>query len=219
MNGYLDGMSEIVLAHEGTIDKFVGDAVVAFFGAPMDQPDHAERAVDCAIKLDEFAREFADDVKRGGFEFGRTRIGVHTGEVVVGNFGGSKRFDYTVFGDAVNTAARLESANAHLGTSICVSAATAGRCEKIRFRPIADLGLKGKSASLEVFEPVTQTESAVCDIAAYEQAFEKLKVGDGSAYNMFEELNAAFPGDVLVNFHLDRLKAGLTGINVVLETK
>ena len=97
------------------MDKIVGDAVVSFFGAPSDQPDHAAMAVHCALKLDAFARQYAEDQQARGINFGITRIGVNTGMTAVGNFGGDAFFNYTAHGDAVNTAARMESVNKHLG--------------------------------------------------------------------------------------------------------
>ena len=121
LNSYLDAMAEIVLDHDGTLDKFIGDAVMAFFGAPVADPAHSERAISCALNMDRFAREFE---KEHGL---KTRIGVHTGGVIVGNVGGERRFDYTVIGDAVNTAARLEGVNKFLGpdkdriTTVCIS--------------------------------------------------------------------------------------------------
>jgi adenylate cyclase len=128
LNEYLDGVCQIIMDHGGTIDKIVGDAVHAIFNAPIDQPDHAVRAVTCALALDAFGRQFAAAKRREGMPFGQTRIGVNSGPAVVGNFGGSRRFDYTAHGDAINTAARLESVNKHLGTSICVAGATARQC-------------------------------------------------------------------------------------------
>ncbi len=121
LNSYLDEMADIVLDHNGTLDKFIGDAVMAFFGAPVADPAHSERAISCALRMDGFAREFE---KEHGL---KTRIGVHTGSVIVGNVGGERRFDYTVIGDAVNTAARLEGVNKFLGpdkdhiTTVCIS--------------------------------------------------------------------------------------------------
>ena len=144
LNAYLDGMSRIVLDHGGTIDKFVGDAVVSLFGAPNHIDDHATRAVACAMALDAFARGFAAAERADGIPFGNTRIGVHTGTAVVGNFGGAARFDYTAIGDAVNVAARLESANKTFGSTICVSEACVERCPGQHFRPMGDLVLKGR---------------------------------------------------------------------------
>ena len=86
--------------------------------------------------------------------FGATRIGVHAGPALVGNFGGSRFFDYTAYGDTINTAARLEAANKHLGTRICVSAAVADGAENFRGRPVGDLVLRGRSEPLRAYEPL-----------------------------------------------------------------
>ena len=110
LNEYLDGTCRIVLRHGGTIDKIVGDALHVMFNAPGDQPDHAERAVECALGLDEFCCRYAAGQRALGIHLGNTRIGVNTGETVVGNFGGATRFDYTAHGDAINTAARRQDA-------------------------------------------------------------------------------------------------------------
>ena len=127
LNEYLGGMTDIVFAHEGTVAKIVGDALHVLFGAPGDQPDHATRAVACALELDAVGRGVPRRLERKGVNLGATRIGVHAGPAMVGNFGGSRFFDYTAYGDTINTAARLETANKHLGTRICVSAIVAGR--------------------------------------------------------------------------------------------
>jgi class 3 adenylate cyclase len=227
LNDYLDGMSRIVMEHGGTIDKFVGDAVFAFFGAPQRQPDHAARAVACALDLDRFASDFAARRRGEGIDFGDTRIGVHTGEATVGNFGGEARFDYTAIGDAVNTAARLESVNKHLGTRMCVSGATAERCPApgftpgfnpgagVALRPVGRLVLKGKEGGVECFEPVAEGGS----LAAYREAFALMESGAAEAEARFAALAAAAPDDRLAAFHLARLRRGETGAEVVMAEK
>ncbi len=151
LNRYLSGMSDVVMAHGGTVDKYIGDAVVAFFGAPLEQPDHAARALAAALDMDAFARDFEARCAADGLAFGITRIGVHSGTVTVGNFGSESRFDYTAIGDAMNTAARLESLNKHLGTRICISQAVAGSLAPEAVRPVGDLVLKGRREALTVF--------------------------------------------------------------------
>jgi len=159
LNAYLDGICGVVMDHGGTIDKLVGDAVVAMFNAPLDQPDHPERAVRCALAIDAFAEAFRVQQQAAGLPFGRTRVGVNTGPAVVGNFGGNRRFDYTAHGDAINTAARLESANKDLGTRICVSASAAERCPGIRFQARGTLQLRGKQQHTDVFEPLGEASA------------------------------------------------------------
>src|SRR2546430_1073748 len=111
LNEYMGGMTDIVFTHEGTVAKIIGDGIHILFNAPGDQPDYATRAVACAHELDAWAEEFKQRWRAAGVNFGATRIGVHAGPALVGNFGGSKFFDYTAHGDTINTAARLQAAN------------------------------------------------------------------------------------------------------------
>jgi len=136
LNDYLAGMTAVVFAHDGTVAKIVGDALHVLFGAPGEQPDHATRSVMCSLALDAFARGFRQLWNDRGVPLGATRIGVHAGPAIVGNFGGSRFFEYTAYGDTINVAARLESANKQLGTSICVSASVAARVEGFLGRPL-----------------------------------------------------------------------------------
>src|SRR5690349_3019590 len=145
LNEYLTGMTDIVFAQDGTVAKIVGDALHVLFGAPGEQPDHAARAVACALSLDEFAETFRERCKKKGIVLGITRIGVHAGPAIVGNFGGGRFFDYTAYGDTVNDAAGLESANKSLGTHVCVSSMLAEKVKDFCGRPIGDLLLRGKS--------------------------------------------------------------------------
>ena len=154
LNEYLEVMTEMVQKHGGMVDKFIGDAVVAIFNAPVDLPDHAQAAVRCALEMDSYSRAYSAEQKARGVPFGLTRIGVHTGVAMVGNFGSRTRHNYTASGDAVNTAARLEGLNKYFGTTISVSGATRGLCNGIQFRPSASVVLKGKSNAIEVWEPL-----------------------------------------------------------------
>src|SRR5207302_11338370 len=108
LNDYVVGMTDIVFVHEGTVAKIIGDAIQVLFNAPGDQPDYATRAVACAHDLDAWAEDFSARWKVRGVNFGTTRIGIHAGPALVGNFGGNRFFDYTAYGDSINIAARLE---------------------------------------------------------------------------------------------------------------
>src|SRR5206468_4836978 len=154
LNEYVGGMTEIVFAHEGTVAKIIGDAIQVLFNAPGDQPDYATRAVACAHDLDAWSQDFCARQKAKGVNFGATRIGAHAGPALVGNFGGNRFFDYTAYGDSINIAARLEAANKHLGTRICVSASIAEGAENFQGRPVGELVLRGRSEPLRAFEPL-----------------------------------------------------------------
>jgi adenylate cyclase len=222
LNAYLDEMIGIAFAHNGTLDRIVGDAVAIMFSAPVPQPDHRQRALTCAITMQRFAARYSDDLKAKGVAFGHTRIGVHTGEVIVGNFGGSTIFDYRALGDPVNTAARLESVNKHLGTKICVSEATLSGCAGVVTRPVGRLVLKGKSQPLMVFQPINdglEFDGAPLDDPQYAAAYALLEQDADAARRAFEQLAASRPQDPLVKLHLTRLQDGQTGDLIVMTEK
>jgi adenylate cyclase len=97
LSGYLEGMTEVVFAHEGTVAKIIGDAMHVLFGAPADQPDAASRAIACALALDTHAEQYRHEWIARGAPLGITRIGVHAGPAIVGNFGGGRLYDYTAY--------------------------------------------------------------------------------------------------------------------------
>ena len=154
LNDYLDRLSAVVLEHGGTLDKFVGDAVVAFWGAPIAYPDDGERAVKAAYAMYLAGEEFRKAAPEGVPKIGRTRVGVHYGDAVVGNFGGEGRIQYTALGDAMNTAARLEGANKPLDTKVLISREAAERSGLDWFRPMGSVTLRGRNTPVEIFEPV-----------------------------------------------------------------
>jgi adenylate cyclase len=156
LNEYLEKMAEVVYRHGGTLDKFIGDAVMAFWGAPLPRADHARRAVDAGLdmleELDRLnARWAAEGAGTARLEIG---IGINTGEAVVGNIGSlSHKLDYTAIGDTVNLASRLEGLNKQYGTHLIVSESTLSAAgDGFLARPIDAVKVKGKEQSVHIFE-------------------------------------------------------------------
>ncbi|MCT2557463.1 adenylate/guanylate cyclase domain-containing protein [Tsuneonella sp. YG55] len=155
VNRYLSMLSKAVLDHGGVLDKFVGDAVVAFWGAPIARPDDAERASLGAYALWQAGEAFRADVAAAEPDLppiGRTRVGLHFGEAVVGNFGGENRIQYTALGDSMNTAARLEAANKALETRMLASREIVERSNLDWWRPMGRIVLRGRSKPVEVYD-------------------------------------------------------------------
>jgi adenylate cyclase len=154
LNAYFSAMTQIVEEHGGFVDKFIGDAVVAVFGAPVADPRHAENAVRAAVKMRDLLNDPACKLAIGDGRI-RARIGVNTGSVLVGNIGSPRRFNYTVMGDAVNLASRLEGVNKKYGTGIVVSEDTARACGgAVEFREIDTVRVVGRAQPVALFEPL-----------------------------------------------------------------
>jgi adenylate cyclase len=167
--------------------------------------------------MDRFARAFRAGAAANGHDFGATRIGVHSGGATVGNFGGAARMEYMAHGDVVNTVARLEGANKFLNTSIVVSESTARLVRTASLRPVAELGLVGRSTRLAVFEPVQA--GALLTLQEYMSAYDLLRRGAPEARAAFEALHARDPADGVVRLHLERLRHGASGVIIRLESK
>ncbi|HEV3485797.1 MAG TPA: adenylate/guanylate cyclase domain-containing protein, partial [Vicinamibacterales bacterium] len=153
LNEYFSRMVEIVFRHKGTVDKFVGDMVMALFGAPLDDADHAEHAVTAAVDM---VRELGELNQKWAAE-GRAQldigIGVNSGDMIAGNIGSSSIMSYTVIGDNVNLGARLESLNKDYKTRIIISDATRSRLHgNYDIRPLGDVVVKGKTRPVAIFE-------------------------------------------------------------------
>ncbi|MFZ4382023.1 MAG: adenylate/guanylate cyclase domain-containing protein, partial [Sandarakinorhabdus sp.] len=219
LNAYLDGACTIILKHQGTIDKFIGDAIMAIFNAPIAQSDHAERAVKCALELDVYAEDFRKKQNAAGIPIGVTRIGIHTGFATVGNFGSSSRMDFTALGDTVNTAARTEGVNKYFGTRICVTEETVSECPNLKFRPIGDVVLKGKTKPVGLFSPVSADDAATNVVTDYMVAYDLLKAEDPRGIDSFQALAGQYPGDAVIAYHSRRIAAGATSSLIVLEDK
>jgi len=175
MNKYLTLMSGVVARHDGYVDKFIGDAVMAVWGAPVVVEDAERKAVetalDCQKALAEFNREVVPDFLPSG-QIG-TRIGVATGFAVAGNMGSSERLNYTVTGDMVNLSARLEGANKEYGTSIMISDLTAEKLgDGFVLRRLDRLVVKGKTVPVPVFEVLGRAGEVADEVLARRNAFE-----------------------------------------------
>jgi class 3 adenylate cyclase len=218
LNEYLDGACDIILKYEGTIDKFIGDAIMAIFNAPIRQADHAERAVRCALELDAYAEAFRKDRNARDIPIGVTRIGIHTGQAVIGNFGSHSRMDFTALGDTVNTAARTESVNKYFGTRVCCTEDAVAQCPNLKFRQIGDIVLKGKTTPTALYSPISETENPAL-IEGYGAAYALLTSEDSGAESAFRDLANAFPADPIVQFHIGRMDNGIVSARVVMDDK
>jgi len=166
LNEYFSSMVDLVFKHGGTLDKFVGDMVMALYGAPLDDPDHADHAVQTALAMiAELGRLNARWKEQGRFSGLDIGIGINTGPMIAGNIGSEAIMSYTVIGDAVNLGSRLESLNKEFGTRIIISDATRQRLKgDYEFRPLGDVVVKGKTYPVAIFEVVGPAAGVVSGI-------------------------------------------------------
>lgn len=159
LNEYFEGMNDAIMEYNGTIDKFQGDSILAFWGAPIPQEDHALLACQAALKCRRFLHKLEKEWIAGGLPPRTYRFGINTGEVVVGNIGSSTRFEYTIIGDDVNLASRLEGTNKYYGTQIMISEATYSLVkDTLIAREIDIIRVVGKTKSIKVYELVEEKE-------------------------------------------------------------
>ena len=171
LNEYLSLMAAIVKQKGGTLDKFIGDAVMAFWGEPVHHPDHADRAADCALAMQETTAQLARRWVAEGKPDIHIGVGINTAEVVVGNIGSVEhKLDYTVIGDGVNLASRLESANKEFKTGIIISEFTLAKLgERFDVRALGDVKVKGKERPVAIFELLgRRTAAAPAGVVAAE---------------------------------------------------
>jgi len=214
---YFDALSKIILAHQGTIDKYMGDSIMAFWGAPIDMPDHARQCCLAALKCKVFLAAFnARNKKEGRPEF-NTRMGICSGPVIVGNIGTEERINYTVIGDSVNTASRLQAAGKTYHTAILINEETKRMVgDEFLVRPLDVIGLRGKKKETKIFELVglasgdpalraTEEQTALC--SAFTEAFSAFQSGDKNrAKELFEKIHQQFPEDHAAALYLERLR-------------
>ncbi len=194
LDGYIEGVASIIMDHGGMVDKIVGDAVHALFNAPIDLANHPRRAVECATQIRAWSEKYKVRPSAAQIGFGRTRIGIETGEAVVGDIGIRSKLDYTAHGDAINSAARLEALNKDLGSSICIGPVAASRCASSSLRPLGTVALRGLEEPIAVFEP-WPAEATYDWRIRYLAAAETALREPAKAAAQFEMLAAELPSD------------------------
>ena len=160
LNRYFEEMTEAIMGNNGIVDKFIGDGIMAFFGAPLGSESHALEAVGAAIDMKKRLKKLNGDLENRGITL-RFGIGIHSGLAIVGNVGSQRKLEYTVIGDTVNTASRIESANKSLRTEILFSIDTYEKVQStIEAIPLGDILLKGKKQKVPLYRLKDNAESS-----------------------------------------------------------
>jgi adenylate cyclase len=200
-------MSHEIMTHAGTVDKFIGDAIMAIWNAPADDPDHAANACAAALACQHANDSLNAEFEREGWPVYRTRVGLHSGEAVVGNIGSEDRMNYTALGATVNLAARLEGLNKSYGTSILVSSALKQRAgARFCFRSVDRISPKGFAEMFDIFELRSESASADADERKFCREWEAVYAAlrDGPVAVAEVELNLfldRYPQDGVARYH------------------
>ena len=214
MNSYLTAMSDIIMENNGMVDKYIGDAIVAIWGAPLPDTDHVHNAVRSSIAMTKKLISLKDDWLKQGFPSIDIGVGINTGIASIGNFGSERRFEYTVLGDNVNLASRLEGLNKIYGTNIIISQFTKKALNNKFFcRPIDKVRVKGKTVPIEIYEPLTEGAPDACLKEEIDLFFQGLSAYRDRrfehAYSIIEELHKSSPHQIY-DLYMHRIKMFLT---------
>lgn len=218
LGDYFGVLTDVVVENGGLVNDFIGDGLLVLFGAPMHQPDHADRAVDAALSMNQAAERFTAGLAARGIEWGHTRIGVHTGTALVGNIGTRGKLKYGALGDTLNTASRVEGLNKYIGSRVAVTGETAAQCRRHAFRPLGDIIVKGRKHAMPILAPVSPADSPAL-LARYAEAYAALSQEKPEAAELFAALHRDFPADAPAAFHARRLAGGENGVLVVMQEK
>ncbi|MFG3597997.1 adenylate/guanylate cyclase domain-containing protein [Bradyrhizobium sp. RDI18] len=216
---YFAALSETIMKHHGTIDKFIGDAVMAFWNAPDDDPDHVVHACEAVLACVKRNNELNDEFRKTGWPAYGTRFGLHAGDAVVGNVGSSDRMNYTALGANINLAARLEGLNKNYGTRVLVSAAVKERAEgRFAFRSVDEIRPKGFAEAVRIFELRGETDGAAEDdfCKRWEIVYAAIWQDQPAAALVWvTDFLAQYPGDGIARYHAERLRTELQGTHLV----
>jgi adenylate cyclase len=216
LSNYFDVLSKIILQHQGSIDKYIGDSIMALWGAPEEIPDHAAKGCKTALFCQRWLSDFNEEQKRQSLPEFITLMGLNTGSVIVGNFGTSERMNYTVIGDAVNTASRLQQLNKAYQTKIIIGEEVVKSIgDEFLIRPLDDLEIRGKKKRTKIYELValktgepsllaTDRQIELC--TRFAASYESFQKGDlEQAKQLFQSLAKTFPEDFPTQIYLKRL--------------
>jgi adenylate cyclase len=211
INLYLTAMSEdIRSSHQGTLDKYIGDAVMAFWGAPVAFPDHASRAVATSLQMQASAARLNEDFLKRGWPELKIGIGVNTGQMHVGDMGSAIRRAYTVMGDAVNLGSRLEGITKVYGVGIAVGEATRLAAPEFVYRELDLVRVKGKNEPVAIFEPLGKPgdlpAEVLDELRAWDEALGLVRLQNwDAAQQRIERLREAHPARSLYALYLERI--------------
>jgi adenylate cyclase len=201
LHDVLNAVSEEVIRHHGVIDKYIGDCVMAFWGAPLESPDAAGNACRAALGSLEALERVNVTFRERGLGAISMRVGLHTGDAIVGNLGSDRLFDYTVVGDTVNLASRLESANKFFSTRIMISEETLAETgDSFLARELGLIAVKGKQRPVRIFELLSERETASADLLHRVEEYNRgMELFYGrqwqAALELFEQLLQRYPKD------------------------
>lgn len=213
LSNYFQSMTEAVITHEGILDKYIGDAIMALWNAPLSDPQHAFHA--CLTAVDMVHRlELVNQLnQQNDFPLFHIRIGINSGEAIVGNVGSEERLSYTALGDNINVASRLEAVNKLYNTQIIVSETTFKQVAKrFNFRLLDEIAVRGRQESTRIYELITASNIHNLEQhkSIFYRAFCYYQQGEWqNALNEFEELPPAYPGDQLASVYIQRCQGFL----------
>jgi len=211
INEYLTCMSQVIRDHGGTLDKYIGDAIMAFWGAPVDRPKHALMGVKAALAMNSEITRLRSEFKDRGWPDLMVGIGLSSGDMTVGDMGSQVRKAYTVMGDAVNLGSRLEGITRHYGVCILVPERTVDECPEIIFREIDTVRVKGKEEPVTIYEPVCLKEALTPELESelvdWDEARQKVKAQDFSgALNSLRSMLTKYGSDIRLELFIERVE-------------
>ncbi|MEO1573891.1 MAG: adenylate/guanylate cyclase domain-containing protein [Pseudomonadota bacterium] len=210
MNDFLTAMTRVIHAHRGTIDKYMGDSVMAFWGAPISDREHARHALMAALSMQDAMDTLGDEFDKRGWPRLKIGIGLNTGEMRVGDMGSTFRRAYTVLGDAVNLGSRIEGLTKQYGVAVAVGEGTRRLVPDFAFLELDRVRVKGKDQPAAVYEPVAPKDQLDAKtklmLAEHAQALRAFRDGNwDSAEAAFFKLNQSFPEKKVFSIYLDRI--------------